>query len=177
VLVLVTGLPGSGKTTLSAQLACELDLPLIAKDRYKEILFDALGVGDMAWSRRIGGAAIDLQYDAMRTVKSAVVDSALWTGVSEPEVEALELPLVQVFCKCAFEVARERFFGRLGAGLRHAGYREADMTEDDYESFRPLLEPLRLDAPLVCVDTSGPVDGPATATAIRVAFAAAGKGR
>lgn len=71
----------SGKSTLAAALASLLDLPLIAKDRFKEILFDALGVGDMEWSRRLGAAAVALQFDAMRTVRSAVVDSALWTDL------------------------------------------------------------------------------------------------
>lgn len=45
-LVLVTGLPASGKTTLAQGLAAMLELPLIAKDRYKELLFDVLGVKD-----------------------------------------------------------------------------------------------------------------------------------
>jgi predicted kinase len=58
MLIVVTGLPGSGKATLSAELAARLDLPLIAKDRYKEILFDTLGVRDRSWSRQIGQAAI-----------------------------------------------------------------------------------------------------------------------
>ena len=118
-LVLVTGLPGSGKTTLAVALARKLDLPLIGKDQYKEILFEVLGVGDMEWSRRIGQAAIALQYDAMSTVRSAVVDSALWTGVSEPEVEALGLHLIQLHCRCPFEVARAAVL-RPGSGRESA---------------------------------------------------------
>jgi predicted kinase len=169
MLVLVTGLPGSGKTTLARSLAGKLDLPLIAKDRYKEILFDVLGIGDMDWSRRIGQAAIALQYDAMVAVRAAVVDSALWTGVSEPEVEALGLPLVQVHCRCPFEVARTRCFDRAAAGERHAGYCEEQMTHESYERFRPLVEPLRLRAPLVEVNTAGPTDIDAVADAVRAA--------
>jgi predicted kinase len=169
MLVLVTGLPGSGKTTLAAPLAAKLDLPLIAKDRFKELLFDVLGTGDLEWSRRIGQAAIMLQYDAMATIKSAVVDSALWTGFSEPEIEALGLPVVQLYCQCPFEVARGRFFSRVEQGHRHRGYREDQMTYDHYERFRPLVNPLRLKAPLVCADTTAPIDVDATAAALRAA--------
>ncbi len=169
LLVLVTGLPGSGKTTLAVALATKLDLPLIGKDRYKEILFELLGVGDMDWSRRIGQAAIALQYDAMSSIRSAVVDSALWTGLSEPEVEALELPLVQVHCRCPFEVARARYFARVAAGERHAGHRDEEMTEGSYERFRPLVEPLRLQAPMVEVNTAEPTDTDAVAAVVRAA--------
>jgi hypothetical protein len=156
VLIVVTGLPGSGKSTLSLALADRPDLPLIAKDDFKELLFGALGVGDRDWSARIGRAAIALQYDAMATVGSAVVDSALWTGVSEPESDALGLPVVQVYCDCTFAVARDRYF-RWAAG-RDPGYREDLVSVDDCDRFRPLTEPLRPEAPLIRVDTRHPVD-------------------
>lgn len=158
MLVLVTGLPGSGKTTLSVALAARLGLPLIAKDRFKELLFDTLGIGDEAWSARIGAAAIALQYEAMRTTRDAVVDSALWTDRSEPEIEALGLEVVQVWCDCPFDEARRRFFERQVPGRRHAGFLGEGLTEADYERFRPLTGPLRLSAPCVRVDTSALVD-------------------
>ncbi|HEX8858768.1 MAG TPA: AAA family ATPase [Actinomycetes bacterium] len=45
-LVLVTGPPASGKTTLARPLAFSLGLPLLGKDTIKEALFDTLGNGD-----------------------------------------------------------------------------------------------------------------------------------
>jgi ATP-dependent protease Clp ATPase subunit len=50
-VVFVSGPPASGKTYVADLLAAHLSLPLIAKDRIKETLFDALGTGDTAWSR------------------------------------------------------------------------------------------------------------------------------
>jgi predicted kinase len=44
--VLITGLPGSGKTTIARPLAHALGLPLVAKDAIKETLFDTLGTDD-----------------------------------------------------------------------------------------------------------------------------------
>ena len=174
---MVTGLPASGKTTLACRLADALGLPLIAKDHFKDVLFDSLGVGDTEWSRRIGRAAIALQFDAMRAHRTAVVDSALWTGVAEPEIEALGLPLVQVYCRCPFEVARARYFARVGDDGRHAGHREEDLTRDDYERYRPLTEPLALSSPLVEVATDVPVDPEAVTEAIRTAASGPEVGR
>ncbi len=64
--VVVAGLPGSGKTTLARALAVELDLPLISKDTIKEALFDALGTGDLEWSKRLGRAAHLVMYGIAR---------------------------------------------------------------------------------------------------------------
>lgn len=41
-LVLVSGVPGTGKSTIAAPLAAALGLPLIAKDLIKEALADTL---------------------------------------------------------------------------------------------------------------------------------------
>src|SRR5207245_359568 len=59
-LVLVTGPPGSGKTTIAAELRTRLGLPLVAKDTIKELLGGALGIEDRARSQQLGGIVFEL---------------------------------------------------------------------------------------------------------------------
>lgn len=44
-LIIINGLPGTGKTTIAKPLASKLGFPLIAKDGIKEFLFDTVGLG------------------------------------------------------------------------------------------------------------------------------------
>src|SRR4051794_41590289 len=66
-LVVVTGPPGAGKTTIAAALRERLGLPLIAKDTLKEALAEALEVaGDRHASQRLGAATFDVQFGIVR---------------------------------------------------------------------------------------------------------------
>ena len=70
--VVVSGLPGSGKTTLGRRLAPALGLPLIDKDDILERLFDTKGVGDTAWRR-----ALSRESDAILQRDATAADGAV----------------------------------------------------------------------------------------------------
>ena len=152
VFVLVTGLPGSGKTQLAAPLAASLALPLLAKDTMKEALWDALGPGDREWGRQLGTAAAVALESLARSLPGAVIDHFVHAGFSD-EWESLP-DLVEVRCACAPEIARERYAAR----RRHPSHFDTDQLTDSYDGWivddaaRPPLGP-RLD-----VDTATPVD-------------------
>lgn len=66
-LVIVSGPPASGKTTLAVPLACGLGLPLLAKDTIKEAVMDALGCDSVDRSRELGKAAFEVLFALAET--------------------------------------------------------------------------------------------------------------
>ena len=158
-IVVVSGLPGSGKTTLARCLAPELGLPLISKDTIKEALFDSLGTGDLSWSRSLGKASHEVMYALAREARSAVLESHFWWGITEPHLLALERPLVQVYCRCPLDVAVRRYRERAESSERHPGHLPEHQAEEAIASWATVEpQPLDLDAPLVEVDTTERVD-------------------
>jgi hypothetical protein len=74
--------------------AAELNYPLLAKDRIKETLHDALGAAepDLAWSRRLSGAAMELMW-ALAADAPAVVTEVNFRPHSQYEhVKRFGLP-------------------------------------------------------------------------------------
>src|ERR1700754_1620515 len=51
--IVISGLPGSGKTTLGRHPALALGLPLLDKDAILERLFESKGVRDLEWRRAL----------------------------------------------------------------------------------------------------------------------------
>jgi predicted kinase len=51
-LIVVSGAPGTGKSTIAAALGAALRFPVLSLDPIKEALADVLGLGDEDWSNR-----------------------------------------------------------------------------------------------------------------------------
>jgi predicted kinase len=158
-VIVVAGIPGSGKTTLARALAGELRIPLASKDTIKEALFDALGTDDLEWSQQLGLAAHRVMYALAADLESVVLESHFWRGVSEADLRSLARPLIQVYCRCPVDVAVERYKRRAITADRHPGHLPEHQSDDviaPWASIEP--QPLQLEAPLIEVDTSGTVN-------------------
>ena len=59
--IVVTGIPGSGKSTLGTEIAKYFKLPYFDKDDYLERLFVERGIGDSGW-RHILSRKADEQF-------------------------------------------------------------------------------------------------------------------
>ena len=162
VLIIVSGLPCTGKTTLARRLAAEVRLPLVPKDGIKERLFDTLGWSDRAWSRTVGGATYELLFYFTEVLlaagQSLIVESNFY-----PDHAARFLALqrqhpfrpLQVVCHTEGAVLWRRFQARSESGERHPGH----VDQQNYAEFRTALLrgeslPLALDGPVLPVDTT-----------------------
>jgi predicted kinase len=163
-VVVMSGLPASGKTTLGNHLAAELGLPFIDKDNILVGLFDAYGVNDPDERSRLSRLSDETFEQLVRSADAAVV-ATFWRRDGSPSSSGTptdwlrDLPgrlVVEVLCECRPEVAAERFDrrqrhpghfdGRVDAATRLAGF-------ERLASAGPVTN-----GPLVRVDTESPVD-------------------
>ena len=156
-VVYVSGSPGAGKSSLAVPLAAELGYALVTKDRIKETLHDAFGAPspDLAWSRRLGGAAMELLW-ALAADSPAVVLEANFRPYSEYERERLTAlgadggRLVEVHCLCPPSLAVTRYNAR----VTHPVHVVTSLT---LEAMAEYDRPVGI-GDLVTVDTTVPVD-------------------
>jgi predicted kinase len=168
-LVLVTGLPGAGKTTLAEPLAAALGMPLLAKDMIKEQLYDSLrpGIGDPDhWSRRLSAAAVDLALTIAGLLPAAVLEANLRPrdAAQRARLAALQPTVVEVYCRCPGEEAARRFATR--AGRRHPAHTLTGLPDELLAEFDG---PVGLGT-VVEVDTTAAVDLVAVVDAVRGAL-------
>ncbi len=159
LLVVVTGMPASGKSTVAELVAHRLRLPLIAKDEIKERLFEALGPGDVDWSNRLGDATYALIFAIARTLldsATSTIVEANFFGGQESDFAALpKHRVVQIHCEAPLDVLLERY----GSRVRHPGHHdEAKILQlaDRFES--GAHSPLDLGGELISLDTTRPLD-------------------
>jgi predicted kinase len=168
LLVVVTGMPCSGKTTVAEGLAARLALPLIAKDEIKESLYETLGADDVAASGRLGTAAYGLIFGLARTMLASGVSLIVEANFfRKQERDFALLPdhrLAQIHCEAPLAVVLERYANR----SRHAGHHDAEKIKELPPRFESGAHaPLRLRGELIQLDTTEPVELDALAERFR----------
>lgn len=172
-IVIVSGPPAAGKSAIAGPLAVELGCVLIAKDRIKEALHDALG-GELtlAWSRQLGAAAMELLWTLASDAPSAVLDANFHPGDErhQDRLRALGAVPVEVHCACPVPECVRRYAAR--AAGRHPVHLDGHDARAAVAGFERCARPLRL-GPVITVDTTRRVDITVLAVGVRERFEAA----
>lgn len=168
LLVVVSGLAASGKTTVGRALSERLSMPLLDKDEILEALFDALGCDDREQRHRLSRASDEVLFRLAEVSQDAVLVN-WWNHDTAPaKLRAIADSLVEVYCECPVDVAAARFTAR----ERHHGHLDRLRTpKENEDGIRQMREsfrgPLQLSDQLVTLDTSQPVDVDVMVRAVR----------
>jgi predicted kinase len=128
-LVVVTGPPAAGKSTIARAVADRLGWPLVAKDPIKETLAEALEVHGRAASQRLGAATFDVLFhvlgELLRAGVSTVAEGNF--GRAEPFARLPPARVLQVHVSASPVTLGARLADRPG---RHDVHYDAEAADE-----------------------------------------------
>lgn len=165
-LIVIAGIPATGKTTYGNKISKELSIPIFSKDKFKEVIYDSIGDDKLEYEqkRRVGITSYSVLYticeEIMKTGASFIIESNF---TSDSAININELlkkyhyeSLVIKF-DADIKILHKRFLDREKSLERHPGLL-ANGIFDDIEKFKEVSNKARNfklnDGKEILIDTS-----------------------
>lgn len=127
--ILVTGIPAAGKSTMAGRLAERFGLPVISKDKIKELLYDDLGFKSRDEKVKLGIASMNIMYytaaQLMKNNQPFILENNFEKISKEPLMEILEryaYTAITVTLTGNYSQIYKRFAERNNSPDRHRGH-------------------------------------------------------
>lgn len=161
-LIIIAGMPASGKSTYARKLSRAVGYPIIEKDNIKEELFDTLGFKCYAEKRQMDVAATAVLLRVADDMLACGQSLIMVNNFRDDAKEALEKLILKYDCRCVIvffggdcDVFHRRYVERDNAHARHRGHALQDHYppwpgdcleyEMSREEFRQKFEMLGMD--------------------------------
>jgi predicted kinase len=164
LLIIINGLPASGKTTLAKRLGADLSLPILSRDIIFETLYTALECDNNSCPPLLGTASFKLLYKIAGALLAAKQPLIIEQFFGRPELrttEFLELKSlydfepVQILCKAEGAALLERYLLRMKGLERDGGLQGPEGFEQNKaRMLEGELTPLALGGPVIEIDTT-----------------------
>ena len=165
-LIIISGPPCAGKSTLATRLREELRWPLLAKDSFKELLFDGLGWSDRAWSKKLSQASYALLFnvaaEVLRAGQHCIIEGNFRWRENDGRFGSLlrpDLQVIQICCTAPLPVLVARLHGRIAAGQRHPGHLDGQTAAEVEGELARLSQPLPIAGAQLSFDSSNAEPG------------------
>ncbi|MDS0526719.1 ATP-binding protein [Clostridium sp. SHJSY1] len=128
-IIILTGIPASGKTTFSKYLSKDLGVPVISKDFIKEILFDDIGFKSREEKVKLGIASMNIMYgiaeESMKLNKTVILENN-FENISKKRLNMLiktyNYEVINIRFQGEISVIYNRFVKRNHSKSRHLGH-------------------------------------------------------
>lgn len=164
LLIIVNGLPGTGKTTLARRLAADVKLPVFSRDGLYETLYDALEGSTAGPSPSLGAAAYALLYEVVGAVLAAGNPMIVEGFFGRRDMRRAELLRLQerhdfepleILCRADGQMLMQRFLARMASGERHRGHLDREWLEhNEARLLGGQLAPLAIGHHVIEIDTT-----------------------
>ncbi|MDB5033380.1 MAG: ATP-binding protein [Chlorobi bacterium] len=159
-LIIITGPPCTGKTSLSGMISGRYSIPAFGKDRIKEPLADLLNNGGDIPSQRLGIAAEELLYvvaeELMRAGSTVILEGTFRDRYARVPISGLAgrhaAEVIQIQCVADPEILLSRYRARDGRHPIHPALDGAAEFERDMRRGR--YEPIDIPGIIITHDTT-----------------------
>ncbi|MDD5071922.1 MAG: ATP-binding protein [Patescibacteria group bacterium] len=162
-VILISGPPCTGKTTLARTLAKNFQLPVINCDPIREILYDAFGCFDLETFNKNRKVSFFLMFKVLKLFlgcgQNLIIDSTFWSKGIRLRIQKLQkqhkFKCLQINLKASGQTLWERYRKKMSSKRRHPGYldhlREKELKRKIIRGFSP---PPKIRGRTLAIDTT-----------------------